>query len=180
MKTKPITAIILTVFLSSMLSMAFVTPAIAENPVISKVEGITGVCWFHLMTGYMPVGFTATEDLTHYDEEGGLYLDYRNLTPEKQWIRLNASQEPERVFIYWPERQAEEIESHWRIFWNDPAELIELGYPSLMISVWYAGWSAGERIDVTLELVKVDPDTYEVQEVLLVLYEGQMTIPPIR
>jgi len=135
-----------------MLSMAFMTSAMAVNPVISDVERLKDVCWFHLMTGYMPQG--------QYGYEGALYLTYWNLGTTTQYIMLTA-EGAERVFIYWPESKAEEIDPEARIFWADPVT------PG-MIDVWYVGWSAGAQITVKLELIS---PTY------MLLYDGPMTIP---
>jgi len=46
----------LAVFLSSTLGILSIAPIIAENPVISEVERLNNVCYFHLMTGQYPNG----------------------------------------------------------------------------------------------------------------------------
>jgi len=193
MKTKVITVILLTVFLSSMLSMAFVTSAIAGNPVISKVERITDVCWFHLMTGQYPPDKPAVT--------GELSLDYQNLSPDRQYIMLTVDPDPENVFIYWPYKEMEPMPSLERIFWVDPFFWDPY---ECFVTIDYVGLSGGEPISVRLELVtpKVEnPEFYWDNETAgtwtdpehltpdvwseywcfdMLLYEGEMTIPPLR
>ena len=192
MKTKVITAILLTVFLSSMLSMAFVTPAIAKNPVISKVERSAGEYWFHLMTGQYPPDKPAVT--------GELSLDYQNLSPDRQYIMLTVDPDPENVFIYWPYKEMEPMPSLERIFWVDP--FFSDPY-ECFVTIDYVGWSDGDEISVKLELVKPkveDPGQYWDPETAgtwtdpehcpeewseywcfdMLLYEGVMTIPPLK
>jgi hypothetical protein len=191
MKTKVFTAIMLTAFLSSMLSMAFVTPAIAKKPVISKVDRLKGVCWFHLMTGYYPNGVSVGSgygEPTYYDEEGYLALTYRNLSPLYQVINLTiitpaSSLGANYVFHRWPERRAYDI-TEWALqkeILPDDTEIASViwGVPTdeedLMQDLWFIGWNAGEEIHVTLEYAWMSaPDEW------ISVYDDYMTIMPLR
>jgi len=185
MKTKT-TAIILIGFLLSMLSMTFVT--LADDPGISDVERFKDVCWFHLMTGYYPNGVSVGSgygEPTHYDEEGYLALTYRNLCPSDQLINLTittpaSSRGANYAFHLWPERWAYDItkwalqekmlpdgtQIAWVIWW------VPIDEEHLMQDLWFIGWSAGQQIKVTLELLYPyisDP----------ILYDDYMTIMPL-
>jgi hypothetical protein len=186
MKTKT-TAVMLIIFLLSMLSMTFVT--LADDPGISDIERFKDVCWFHLMTGYYPNGVSVGSgygEPTYYDEEGYLALTYRNLYPDPsgQLIKLAittpaSSQGAENAFHLWPQHRAYDItewalqkeilpdgtEIAWVIWWVPTDE------EYLMQDLWFIGWSAGEQIRVTLELLyPIIPDP--------ILYDDYMTIMP--
>ena len=160
-----------------MLSMAFVTPAIAKKPVISKVDRLKDVCWFHLMTGYYPNGVWVPDwngEPQHYEEHGYLGLTYRNLSPYDQVIRLNTSLGANHAFYHWPEKTAFKVwlygdtETTWIIWPVPPDEWY------LMQDLWFIGWNAGDKIHVTLEYAWMSaPDEW------ISVYDDYMTIMPL-
>ncbi|MDH5596190.1 MAG: hypothetical protein OEY40_05710 [Candidatus Bathyarchaeota archaeon] len=180
-KAKATTAILLTAFLSSMLTTAFVMPVMAENPVISEVERSAGEYWFHLVTGQYPNGVWARDwigEPKYYEEEGYLGLTYRNLSPEMQQIRLTTSPGANHAFWHWPEKTAYEVwleggtGTTWIIWPVPPDEWL------LMTDLWFIGWGAGEQIHVTLEYTycmwwPVPPEEWTL------VYDDYMTIMPL-
>lgn len=168
----------LAVFLSSILGTISIAPTIAENPVISEVERLKDVCWFHLVTGQYPngvwVGEWVYEEPNYYGDRGYLGLTYRNLSPEIQVIRLTTTPGANHAFWHWPEKTAYEVwlqrdtGSAWVTWWVVPDEI------HLMDDLWFIGWDLGQQIEVTLELL--DPATLLPVEVL---YQSTMTIMPL-
>lgn len=159
--------------------MTFVT--LAVDPAISDVERFKDVCYFHLMTGQYPNGVWARDwygNLTYYEEEGYLGLTYRNLSPERQLIKLTTSPAACHAFYHWPEKTAYEVwlwrdtGTTWIIWPVDPDELL------LMIDLWFIGWGAGEQIHVTLEYTYYMSWPVPPEEWTLV-YDGYMTIMPL-
>jgi len=169
------------VFLSSILGTISIAPTIAENPVISEVERLNDVCWFHLLTGQYPNGVWVGEwtyGPMYYEEKGYLGLSYRNLSPEVQVIRLTTTPGANHSFWHWPEKTAWEVwlqtdtESAWVTWWVVPDEI------HLMDDLWLIGWNAGEEIHVTLEYTyylgwPVPPEEW------ISVYDDYMTIMPL-
>jgi hypothetical protein len=164
----------LAVFLSSILGAISVAPAMTEIPVISEVERLKAVCWFHLMTGQFPNGVWVGERTPlgprYYEEKGYLALTYRNLSPDFQIIRLTTTPGANHAFWHWPEKTAWEVPletdtgSAWVTWGVVPDELY------LMEDLWFLGWELGEEIEVTLELLEPEPD---------VLYQDTLIIMPL-
>lgn len=174
MTKKPFAVAMLTVFLCTI----FVAPAIAENPIISEVERLKDVCWFHLVTGQYPNGVWVGEwtpiGPRYYEERGYLGLTYRNLSPDLQVIRLTTSPGANHAFWHWPEKTAYEVwlegdlGSTWITWGVLPDEI------HLMDDLWFIGWDFDQQIEVTLELL----DPWTMLPVQL-LYQGTMTIMPL-
>lgn len=165
----------LAIFLSSILGAVSVAPTVAEIPVISEVERLKDVCWFHLMTGQYPNGVWVGEQTplgpTYYEEKGYVALTYRNLSPDFQVIRLTTTPSANHAFWHWPEKTAWEVGlvedppgSTWIIWGVVPDELY------LMEDLWFLGWDLGQQIEVTLELLAPHYD---------VLYQDTLTIMPL-
>ncbi|NIQ06741.1 MAG: hypothetical protein GWO20_13735 [Candidatus Korarchaeota archaeon] len=162
------------VFLLSVLGTISIAPTIAENPVISEVERLKDICWFHLVTGQYPngvwVGQWTPEGPRYYEEKGYLGLTYRNLSPDVQLIKLTTSPGANHAFYHWPEKTASEVwlggdaGSTWTVWWVLPDEL------HLMDDLWFIGWDLGQQIEVTLELLEPYYD---------VLYQDTLTIMPL-
>jgi len=159
----------LAVFLSSILGTISIAPTIAENPVISEVERVKDVCWFHLMTGQYTHGVTVEN--IHYSEKGYLALTYRNLSPATQFIRLNTTPGANHAFYHWPEKTASEVElqrdteSAWLIWEVVPDEIY------LMADLWFIGWDFYSEVTVSLELWHATG--YET------LYQGTLAMMPL-
>ncbi len=176
MMKKAFVAAMLTVFLCTI----FVAPTIADNPIISEVERLKDVCWFHLMTGLYPngvwVGEWTLEEPIFCAEKGYLGLTYRNLSPEVQVIKLTTSPGASHAFWHYPEKTAYPVwlwgdgESTWIFWWVVPDEV------HLMDDLWFVGWDFDQQIEVTLELC--DPNTWPPSPIEL-LYQGTMTIMPL-
>jgi len=173
-RPKTFTTIMMFVFLLGILGTISIAPTIAENPVISEVERLKDVCWFHLVTGQYPngvwVGQWTPEGPRYYEEKGYLGLTYRNLSPDVQLIKLTTSPGANHAFYHWPEKTASEVwlgghaGSTWTVWWVLPDEL------HLMDDLWFIGWDLGQQIEVTLELLE---PYYEV------LYQDTLTIMPL-
>jgi hypothetical protein len=164
----------LAVFLSSILGAISVAPTIAEIPVISEVERLKDVCWFHLMTGQYPNGVWVGEwtpiGPRYFEEKGYVALTYRNLSPDFQVIKLTTRPGANHAFWHWPEKTAWEVwletdtGSAWVTWGVVPDEI------HLMEDLWFIGWDLGQQIEVTLELLE---PYYEV------LYQDTLTIMPL-
>jgi len=166
----------LAVFLSSILGTISIAPTIAENPVISEVERLNNVCWFHLMTGQYPngvwVGGLTPEGPTYYEEKGYLALTYRNLSPLPQVIRLTTTPGANHSFQYWPEKKAYEwfLKEEDGSTWTERSVVPDEEY--LMDDLWLIGWDFDSEVAVTLEV-------WDTSARHLVLYQGTLTIMPL-
>jgi len=161
----------LAVFLSSILGTISIAPTIAENPVISEVERLKDVCFFHLMTGQYPNGVTVGD--TPYSEKGYLALTYRNLSPTPQLIKLTTTPGANHAFWHWPEKTAYEVplDRDTGSAWLEWGVLPDEDY--LMADLWFIGWDLDSEVAVTLELWNQSANQYET------LYQGTLTIMPL-
>ncbi|MDH5771300.1 MAG: hypothetical protein OEZ25_08445 [Candidatus Bathyarchaeota archaeon] len=177
MKTKVITAIMLPVFLASILGMVSVTSVVAkERPVIAEVER-TDKFYLLIMCGHYPQGFQFGENY-YPDLKGALSPSYRNLSPDLQWIKITVPKEAELAFLGWPEWRAV---NHTWLLQEEPDGRKSIIYPiwpdawvkgTAWYDFWFVGrWNAGEKVHVKLELVEPYSE---------LLYEGTLTIPPVQ
>jgi len=154
--------------LSSILGTISIAPTVAEIPVISEVERLKDVCWFHLMTGQYPNGVTVGD--THYEEKGYLALTYRNLSPDFQVIKLTTTPGANYAFWHWPEKTAYPVELHG----DEESTWIDWGVVPdevhLMEDLWFIGWDFDLEVEVTLELLWPYYD---------VLYNDTLTMMPL-